>query len=69
MIASMIRVTRAELYELVWKTPIRRRAVEFGVSDVALAKTCTRMNVPRPGRGYWAQAHGGRQDEEVTPAE
>jgi hypothetical protein len=55
------KVTRAELYELVWRTPMSRLAAEFGVSDVALAKTCRRLSVPRPGRGYWAQIAVGRK--------
>jgi len=52
-------VTRAELYEQVWTTPMSRLAMEYGVSDVALAKTCKRMNIPRPGRGYWARLAAG----------
>src|SRR5262245_31040494 len=52
-------VTRAELYEQVWTTPMSRLAMDYGVSDVALAKTCKRMNIPRPGRGYWARLAAG----------
>jgi hypothetical protein len=33
---------------------------EFGVSDVAIAKRCRRLNVPRPPRGYWAKIAAGR---------
>lgn len=54
-----MKITRAELYELVWRTPMSRLAGEFGISDVALAKTCDRLAVPRPGRGYWAQIAAG----------
>ena len=51
--------TRQELYELVWKTPMRRLARQFGLSDVGLAKTCQRHNIPKPPPGYWAKkAHG-----------
>jgi hypothetical protein len=49
------RYDREELYEKVWKVPIRILAREYGVSDVALAKTCKRLHVPMPGRGYWAK--------------
>lgn len=59
------RVSREELYEQVWKTPMSRLAAEYGVSDVALAKTCRRMNVPKPGRGHWARLAAG---EKVKPA-
>ncbi|MDT8068597.1 MAG: hypothetical protein ROO76_10585 [Terriglobia bacterium] len=34
-------------------------AERFGVSDVALAKTCRKLKVPVPGRGYWAKKANG----------
>lgn len=52
-------VTREDLYERVWTLPMRRLAAEFGISDVGLAKVCKRLNVPVPGRGYWAQVEAG----------
>jgi hypothetical protein len=55
----METMTREELFELVWTTPMSKLAVRFGVSDVALAKTCARYNIPRPGRGYWQQISAG----------
>src|SRR6185437_5310388 len=34
-------------------------AKEYGVSSVALGKTCRKLSVPVPGRGHWAKlAHG-----------
>jgi hypothetical protein len=55
------KVTRQDLYEQVWKTPMSTLAAHYGVSDVALAKTCARLNVPRPGRGYWARLAAGEK--------
>jgi hypothetical protein len=52
---TTVKVTRKELYDQVWAMPMSTLAARYGVSDVALAKTCRRMNVPRPGRGYWAR--------------
>jgi hypothetical protein len=49
------RYDREELYEKAWKMPMRILAKEYGVSDVALAKTCRKLLVPVPGRGYWAK--------------
>jgi hypothetical protein len=51
----MSRYNRKELYEQVWKVPMRKLANEYGVSDVALAKTCKKLHIPVPGRGYWAK--------------
>lgn len=56
----VVRLTREELYQRVWEQPMRTLAQEFGVSDVALAKTCRKAKVPAPGRGYWAQKAAGK---------
>ena len=34
---------------------MREVAKEYGISDTALAKICKKLNIPRPGRGYWAR--------------
>jgi integrase len=49
------RYDREELYEKVWKVPMQTVAREYGVSDVAMGKTCRKLHVPVPGRGYWAK--------------
>src|SRR5882724_5149557 len=48
------QLSRAELYDRVWTTPMRTLAAEFGSSDVGLLKLCHRHQVPTPPRGYWA---------------
>lgn len=50
---------RKKLYEEVWAEPVKIVAERYGVSDVALAKTCRKMAVPLPGRGYWAKVKAG----------
>lgn len=47
------------LYEEVWAEPVQRVARRYGVSGVALAKTCRRLAVPVPPRGYWARLRAG----------
>ena len=54
-----IRLTRAELYEKVWATPMRTLAKEFGMSDVGLAKICRKHNIPVPPVGYWRKKETG----------
>jgi hypothetical protein len=50
---------RDELYEDVWKQPLTSLVKKYGVSAVAIGKTCRKLQVPLPGRGYWAKkAHG-----------
>jgi hypothetical protein len=54
-------ISRRELYEKVWTTPLRRLAPELGLSDVGLAKLCTRHGIPVPPRGYWAKLQHGHR--------
>lgn len=54
-------LTRLELYEKVWATPATKIAAQMGISDVALAKRCKKLNIPRPPRGYWAKIAVGRK--------
>ena len=48
MSQTRIRLTRIELYENVWATPMRTHAKEIGMSDVGLAKICRPHNIPVP---------------------
>jgi hypothetical protein len=52
--------SRQELYDLVWSAPASKLAPDFGISDVAIAKRCTKLNVPRPSVGYWAKVAAGQ---------
>jgi hypothetical protein len=54
------RLTRQELYDLVWSQPMHKLAPRFGISGVALAKTCRRADIPVPERGYWARLQAGK---------
>ncbi|MDD4730775.1 MAG: hypothetical protein PHX58_02455 [Desulfovibrio sp.] len=49
------KLTREDLYELVWEKPTSQLAKDFNVSDSAIAKWCRKMEVPKPPRGYWAK--------------
>jgi hypothetical protein len=53
--ATPISLTREQLYEKVWSTPLRTVAKEYGLSDVGLKKICTRHDIPTPGLGYGAK--------------
>lgn len=50
---------RETLYQEVWAEPVKNVATRYGISDVALAKTCRRLSIPLPGRGYWAKKRAG----------
>lgn len=57
---SEISLTREELYAQVWSEPMWTLAARFGLSDVGLAKTCRRYQIPVPPRGYWQQKQAGQ---------
>jgi hypothetical protein len=54
------RVSREELFAMVWQKPMSRLAEEFGISGNGLAKICDRLDVPYPPRGYWAKKEAGK---------
>lgn len=46
---------RAQLLAEVWADPLTVIAHRYGLSNVGLAKLCTRLNIPRPAQGHWAK--------------
>lgn len=54
-------ISRQELYERVWTTPVEALAKECGLSGRGLSKACARLHVPVPPRGYWARLSAGQQ--------
>ena len=63
----MQQYDREELYEKVWEKPMLKVAEEYGVSSVALGKTCRKLCVPVPGRGHWAKLAHGHQGVKKMP--
>jgi hypothetical protein len=55
-----ISLPRRHLYEKVWSQPMTTVAHEYGISDVALAKICRKLDIPYPGRGYWRRKQTGK---------
>lgn len=52
--------SREEIYAAVWAQPMRDACKQFGISDVAFAKVCRRLKVPRPKHGYWLRKSIGQ---------
>ena len=67
MPTNYITLTRQELYDMVWATPMSSLAKDFGISDVALAKRCRAVDVPIPYRGYWARKTAGQEPPRGSP--
>lgn len=63
------RLSRKQLYELVWSEPMKILAPRFGISDVALKKACARAEISTPGLGHWAKKAAGKSTSQEALAE
>lgn len=55
------RLSREQLYELVWEQPMFTLCKRFGLSDNGLRKRCKAMQVPAPTEGYWQALKSGQR--------
>jgi len=60
------RISRKELYEMVWSEPMLKVGARFSVSSSYMARVCTMLNVPRPERGYWAKRKVGKAPKKLA---
>jgi hypothetical protein len=58
---AVFPVSRDELYKQVWSQPMTELAKYYDVSSSYLTRVCSRLNVPRPERGYWAKLAVGKE--------
>jgi hypothetical protein len=54
------QLTRKELYEHVWKTPLTKISREFQVSYHMLRNTCKEREIPLPQSGHWTRIQLGK---------
>ena len=54
-------ISRKQLYDKVWSKPAIAVAKDYGISDVAVAKICKKLDIPKPSLGYWAKKQYGKQ--------
>lgn len=45
--AAALEQYRRQLFDEVWSLPTQKVATQHGVSDVAIAKTCKRLKIPK----------------------
>lgn len=62
---TVVTLTREQLYEQVWETPMRRLAPTYGITDVGLKKVCKKHGVPTPPVGFWAKKEFGKSVEQT----
>lgn len=56
-----MKLSRKELYDLVWSTPMSKLAPQYGLSDKGLANKCKKHNIPKPPLGYWTKISCGKK--------
>lgn len=66
MVRQVVTYQREVLYAELWSEPATTVAERYAISSTALAKICIALNVPKPGRGYWAKRAQG-QTPPVVP--
>lgn len=62
----MERITREQLFDLVWAQPRSTLAKRFSLSDVAITKLCEKHRIPVPSRGHWARLEAGHKIDRPT---
>ena len=61
-------LSRQELYDLIWSTPIDKVAADFGVAEATVKNHSNNRNIPRPTPRYWrAIAAGGNPRKKPLP--
>src|ERR1035437_625244 len=55
------KLTRKELYDLVWAEPMTALSKKYSISDNGLRKICKKMNIPIPKTGHWQKIRYGKR--------
>lgn len=63
-----IELSREDLYNRVWSTPMSKLCKDFGLSDKGLAKICLRHQIPLPGGSYWRRVQLGQTPPKIPLA-
>ena len=54
-------LTRQQLYDRAWRTPLDALAKELALCGRGLGKLCDRHDIPVPPRGWWAKKAAGHR--------
>lgn len=60
-----VKLTREQLYEMVWQEPMSTIAKRYKITDTGLRKACERMNIPTPSNGHWMKLMHGKTSEKI----
>lgn len=51
--AQQLKLSRAELYALVWSEPLSGLAAKYRLSEITMRKICIDLSIPLPRAGHW----------------
>lgn len=57
---NVVRLSRAELHDLVWSKPMTEIARQFRVRDQHIARACDGADIARPRAGHWQKIEYGK---------
>lgn len=63
---KQIILTRQELFNEVWSTPLLKLANKYAISDVGLRKLCIKQKIPLPKAGHWSKAKFGKPQNSLN---
>lgn len=66
MPVQQARLSRQELYDLVWSEAVSKIAERYNMSDVGLKKICLKHRIPVPPRGYWQKVAAGKKVQKIA---
>ncbi len=66
MNSDKIKLTRKELYDLVWSKPFTTLVKEYAYSDNGLRKICKKHNIPTPKGGHWAKLKHKKKSPKIS---
>jgi hypothetical protein len=56
---------RERIHAEVWAEPTMHVAARHGISGSMLARICTKLQIPRPPRGYWARPKAWKEKHKI----
>lgn len=62
----MVRLSRAELHDLVWSRPMTEIGRQFGVRDQHIARACDGADIARPRAGHCQKVEHGKSVPRVA---
>ena len=61
-----IELSRKELYDLVWSTPLSKITLQYAYNNDGIKKICKQFDVPMPKASYWSKIKYNKKVKKVV---